>query len=282
MSGFSGVRVFVFGELFDLDQRLRGQARALGEVAGDLHLDTGPLPPEAQAVVAGLKGLAGLLDRAADTLLAAATAFGQTGADASRADLLDPFTPMLASLKGKVVPPGGYGPLGPYPWLGGQAAFLGGTAATMLRSHYGYRHWVKDGPKWPINGSGPRAHPEVRQAIDRTARIAKIGGLAASAAGSGSRRLKEGASVPEVAAGTAAETATVRACATAGAQLGVAAPIPHPLVKGGAIVAGGVIGGTACSGPARWVGDRASDAAGEVADVAEDVGGFFKKKILGG
>ncbi|KLL11328.1 MULTISPECIES: hypothetical protein [Protofrankia] len=86
MTGFAGLFVFVFAELFDTDHDLRAQARLVREAANALTIDAGGLPPEAQTVVAGLATLRDRLERAADDLTAAATAFGQIGADAKRAD----------------------------------------------------------------------------------------------------------------------------------------------------------------------------------------------------
>lgn len=269
--GAFGPRIFVFDELFTADQTLRGRARAVREAAGDLTVPPGRLPPEAQSVLSSLGALRGRLERAADALVEAASTLGQVGVAAQRADapgLLDPF---WASLRGNVLPPGEHGPLGPYPWVFGRVTFLTSAATTMLRHRYGYS-WVKDGDHWRVNGSGPRLHPRLRTLADRASKAAKVGGPAATAVNSLNNRLRDGASLPKAAAGTVGESATVLGCASAGAKLGAAAPVPHPLAKAGLVIGGGVVGGAACSGPGKWVGDKVSDGASAVF-------GFVKKAV---
>jgi hypothetical protein len=92
MADVFGLRVFDIGELFAADQSLRGRARTVREAASDLRVDTGGLPPEAQSIVATADALRGRLTRAADSLAEAASALGQTGADAKHADNPGPLT----------------------------------------------------------------------------------------------------------------------------------------------------------------------------------------------
>jgi hypothetical protein len=270
--------VFAFDELSEADQRLRAQARSLGEAADGLVVRVGGLPPEAQSIVAGLGGLKARLERAADQLFAAASAFGQVAADASRADTSGWLPQMWDGFRGTVLPPGGYGPLGPFPWMAGRLAFGAGAGATALRYRNGYP-WAPAGENWRVNGSGPRLHPMLRGPVDRLAKAAKVGGLATGFASSFSQRLKGGSSVPEAAGGAAAEAGTMFGCATAAARGAAAVPIPHPAVKAGVVVGAGVVGGAACSAPGRWVGDRASDAAGRIANGAERVGELVADKV---
>ncbi|MFB9545388.1 hypothetical protein [Micromonospora sagamiensis] len=262
--GVFGPRIFVFDELFTADQTLRGQARAVREAAGDLTVPAGDLPPEARSVLSGLGALRGRLERAADALTEAATTLGQIGAAAQRADSAGWLAGFGASLRSNVLPPGAHGPLGPYPWVFGRLTSLNSAAGTMLRHRYGYP-WVKDGDHWRVNGSGPRLHPRLRTWADRASKAGKVAGPAAIAANSLNNRLRDGASLPKASAGAVGESATVFGCATAGAKLGAAAPVPHPLAKGALAVGGGVVGGAACSGPGKWVGDKVSGGASKVA-----------------
>jgi hypothetical protein len=146
----------------------------------------------------------------------------------------------------------------------GRLAFLNNSAGTLLRHRYGYP-WVKEGDHWRVNGSGPRLHPRLRTWADRAAKAGKVAGPAGIAANALNNRLRDGVSLPKASAGAVGESATVFACATAGAKAGAAVPVPHPLAKGALAVGGGVVGGAACSGPGKWVGDKFSDAADEVA-----------------
>jgi len=274
--GVFGTRIFVFDELFAADQSLRGQARAVLTAAGELTLPSAGLPPEARSAVAGLAGLRGRLERAADALTEAAIALGQTGAAAQRADSAGWLDSFGTSMRDNLLPPGGYGPLGIAPWLFGRLGFLVDGGSTLLRHRYGYP-WVKDGNHWRVNGSGPRLHPLLRPWADRAAKAGRLAGPAAVAGMSLNERLKNGASVPKAAAGAVGETATVFGCATAGAKAGAAVPIPHPIAKGALVVGGGVVGGAACSGPGKWVGDKVSDGASHVADKVGD----GAKKVVG-
>jgi hypothetical protein len=266
-----GLRVFYFDELLGADEGLRRQARTLTEAAGDLAIDLPGLPPEGQAAVAGLAGLSARLEAAARELLAAATALGQAGADAQLADAAGWLVDLWQGLRGKAIPE--TGPLGFAPWVFGALAGGLGAAARLVRHRYGYP-WVKHGHKWRINGSGPRLHPLMRPWAERAATAGKAGGAAATFAIALNRRLREGASVPRAVGGATGESGTVLACAGAGVRAGAAAPIPHPLAKGAVVVGGGIVGGAACTGPGRWVGDKASWVGGKVSDGV--------KKIFGG
>ncbi|MER5643742.1 hypothetical protein [Streptosporangium sp. NPDC002524] len=274
MSRFN-LRIFVFDELFSADQSLRGHARVVREAATDLTVPAGGLPPEAQAALNGLAALRGRLEHAADAMVAAAGSFGQTGAAARKADTPGVLAGFGRSLKENVVPPGEYGPLGPYTWMFGRLTFLQGALDKMLRHRYGYPH-AKDGRPWRVNGSGPRLHPRLRTWADRAAKAGKVAGPLGLYANSLNNRLRNGASVPRETAGAAGEAATVFACATVGAKAGAAVPIPHPAAKVGLAIGGGLVGGAACSRPGKWVGDRVADGADKVADGASKVGGFVK------
>lgn len=265
-----GLRIFVFGELFDADQRLRRQARSVSEAADDLNVSVGGLPPEAESVVAGLRGLRGQLDRAAHTLVAAAGTIGRVGAGAARADAGNWPSLMWEALQRNVLPPDDPGPFGELPWWLGRVAFGTGAGVQLARARAGHRPWVKHGSKYPLYGSRYVA-PARRSLIDRAARLGKVGGAGGVFAGSLSRRLNEGAGAPRAAGGAVGESATVLGCATTGAKIGLRAPIPHPAGKAAAAVGGGVAGGVACSGPGRWVGDRASDAVDEIGEGAGKV-----------
>jgi len=266
-----GLRVFVFDELLGADEDLRRQARTLNEAAGDLAIDVPGLPPEARSAVAGLPGLAARLEGAARELLAAAADLGQAGVDARHADAAGWLLDLWQALRSKATPQGG--PLGLAPWVFGALAGAVSAAAKLARHQYGYP-WVKDGHKWRLNGSGPRLHPLLRPWAERAATAGKAGGAAATFALALNRRLREGASVPRAVGGATGESGTVLACAGAGARAGLAAPIPHPLAKGAVVVGGGIVGGAACTGPGRWVGDKASWVGGTVADGV--------KKLFGG
>ncbi|MGH3663452.1 MAG: hypothetical protein ACRDT8_21135 [Micromonosporaceae bacterium] len=253
-----GVLVFAFAELFGADQNLRSQARAVGEAAADLNVDVGGLPPETASVLAGLHGLRGRLQSAQDALIAAGAELGSLGADAQRVDA-GWLGLMWQTLRATVIPPGDPGPLGPTPWWVQRLGLGGGALMTFLRTRYGTPLWVTEGPKWRTYGSGPRLHPQLQRLADKLDGPLKWGGFAAGAAGAFSRRLDQGASVPEATGGAVGESGTMFACATGAARGAMAAPIPHPLAKGGAVLGAGIIGGAACSGPGRWVGDRFSD-----------------------
>jgi hypothetical protein len=272
------LQVFVFDELFGADQDLRAQARQVREAADGLVVRVGGLPPEAQSIVAGLGGLRGRLERAADQLAAAGSAIGQVRADVMRADAPGWLPQIRDAFRGNVLPPGGYGPLGPFPWLAGRMAWATGAGATFLKHRYGYP-WADDGRHWRVNGSGPRLHPQLRGPVDAAAKVGKVGGAGATFASALSRRLKEGSSVPKAAAGAAGETGSVLGCAAAGARAGAAVPIPHPVAKGALVVGGGVVGGAACSAPGKWVGDRVSDGVGAVGKGVGAAGKFVKDKL---
>lgn len=261
MTGY-GPLVFVFDELFGTDERLRGEARRVGGAGEDLKIDVSGLPPEAKPVVAAVAGLRGRLDRAERGLTSAAAMLGQLGIAARGVDL----SWLWNGLKGNVVPPGDPGPLGLLPWALGRLGFAANAGLTGLRARYGTPFWVTDGPQWRTFGSGPRLHPQLRSLADRAAGPVKWGGLGLTAAGAFSRRLGEGADVPQATGGAAAESGTMFGCASAGARAGAAAPIPHPLGKAAAVLGGGLVGGAACSAPGKWVGDRVSDGVGWVED----------------
>ncbi|MEU8386030.1 hypothetical protein, partial [Streptosporangium sp. NPDC048865] len=212
----------------------------------------------------------GRLERAADAMVAAAGLFGQTEAAAKKADTPGMMAAFGTSLKENVVPPGEHGPLGPYTWMFGRLTFLNGALGTTLRHRYGYPH-AKDGKHWRVNGSGPRLHPQLRTWADRAAKAGKVAGPLGLYAHTLNNRLRDGASVPKATAAAAGESATVFACATAGAKAGAAVPIPHPMAKGALVVVGGLGGGAACSGPGKWVGDRVADGAGKVGDFVKDM-----------
>jgi hypothetical protein len=173
----------------------------------------------------------------------------------------NPLSQMWDSFKNNVLPPDGYGPLGPWPWVGGRVAFGVGAGATAAGYRYGYPH--ADGKPWKVFGR-PNLHPQGRSLVDRAARAAKVGGTAATFLGSLSERLRNGGNVPKAAVGAAAETATVGACARGGAAVGGAvADLPGA-------VGGGIIGGAACSPVGRWIGDRAADAGEGIVDSITD------------
>jgi hypothetical protein len=259
-----GPLVVVFDELFGADERLRGEARSIGDAAADLAVDVSGLPPEAKPIVAAVRGLRGRLDRAERKLTSAASMLGQLGTAAKGVDL----GWFWNAVKGNVVPPGNPGPLGVWPWILGRFAFGAGAGLTGLQARYGTPFWVKDGPEWRVFGSGPRLNPQLQRLASRLNGPLLWGGAALTAAGSFSRRMGEGASAPEAVGGAAGETGTVVGCATAGARAGAAAPVPHPLAKAALVLGGGLVGGAACSAPGRWVGDRFSDGVGWLGDRA--------------
>jgi hypothetical protein len=281
----AGLMVIAVDELSAADQRLRAAVRGIDEATDELVVSTGDLPPEAVSIVAGLAGLRRQLESAARELRSAAGTFGAVAAEAAQADAGGWLTQAWGSLRGAVTPPGGYGPFGPIPWIGGRVTLASGASETVLKHLYGYP-WVSEGAQWRIFGS-PSLSPQWRGPVEWAGKVGSVGGTALTFASDVSRRLDTGAPIPEAAAGGAAETATVWACATGGARLAAGLPIPNPAWKAGAVIGAGLVGGAACTGPGRWVGDRASDFAGGVVDGAKKVGsglgaagGFVKKNVL--
>ncbi|MGH3716662.1 MAG: hypothetical protein ACRDT4_24865 [Micromonosporaceae bacterium] len=276
-----GVRRFVIDELLLFDDYLRTQARSVSGAATDLTVDVGGLPPDAQAVVDGLRGLSGLLERAEQAFLSGARSLGETAADALGVNRRG-LELMWNALKGNVFPPGDPGPLGLGPWYAGRAAFAVGAGLTIFKTRNGHRYWVKApgavrpgsplmpgrGGAWPMF-SGRPVPPHIQRLIDRTARGLTIAGSAFTAASAFSRRLNEGASVHEAAGGAAGETATAFACARGGAALGMR--VPGLYTKAAATILGGVGGAVGCSPLGRAVGDLASDVADTAVDGYNDV-----------
>jgi hypothetical protein len=269
--------VLAVDELAATDQRLRTAARRLDEAADDMVVDTGNLPPEAHSIVAGLPGLRNQVAAAARQARSAADTFGGLAADAAHADAGDWLGLMWSSLRGAVVPSGGPGPLGEFPWLAGRVALAGGASETVLKHIYGYPH-VTEGTQWRIFGS-PSLSPQWRGPVEWAGKVGNVGGTAVTFTGAFTRRLDHGSPAPQAVAGAAGETASIWACATGGARLAAGLPIPNPAWKAGAVIGGGLIGGAACTGPGRWVGDRASDFAGGVVNGAKKVGGFIKDHV---
>ncbi|MFC4533077.1 hypothetical protein [Sphaerisporangium dianthi] len=269
MSAFN-LRIFVFDELFAADESLRGQARRVREAAADLTMQPGDLPPEAQQVLAGLPSLRGRLERAADALTAAAESFGETGTAAKKADRPGIVPAFGKALKENFAPPGEHGPLGPYTWLFGRLTAVNSTAIKLLRHRYGYPH-AQNGPPWRTLLAGPKLHPQLRTLVDRADKIGKVAGHAGRTVHAFNNRLRDGASVGKATAGALGESATVGACAMVGAKAGAAVPIPHPGVKLGLGIGGGIVGGAACSAPGKWVGDKVADVAGKAGRLVKDL-----------
>ncbi|MBO0869076.1 MAG: hypothetical protein J2P15_10965 [Micromonosporaceae bacterium] len=284
----SGLMVIAVDELSTADQQLRAQARRLEGAADDLVVSTGDLPPEAQSIVAGLPGLRNRVESAARQLRTAADTFGTVAAEAVLADGGGLFgtafggllMKTLTGLKGDVIPPGGYGPFGPVPWIAGRFTLVAGAADTIFSHRYGYP-WA-DGTHWRVYGTGPYLSPKWRGPVEWAGKVGKYGGLGITLASTFSQRLNRGESVPQAAGGAGVETASMWACATAGARVANALPIPNPFVKGGAILIGGAGAGAACSTPGRWLGDRASAIPGRVVDGAKIVGNDVKNTTLDG
>ncbi len=184
----------------------------------------------------------------------------------------NPLSQMWKAFKGNAIPPGG---LGNWPWALGRGAAAVGFGASALQYRYGYP-WAEGGAARRVFGSGPRIGPRAWDLIGRAAKGAKIGGTAAGFLGSLNKRLHEGESPGGAAAGAAAETTTITGCAVTGGRLGAMEPIPHPLAKAGGALAGGIVGGVACSPVGDAVGDVTSKGVDALKDEGESILDGFK------
>lgn len=162
-------RVFVFDELAGMDQHLRSQVRGVTAVPSGPGIDVGGLPPDAQSVVDGLRGLDGRLDAAVMGLVTAAAEFGATSAAAK---LLDSYLESVAeALRGQVLP-GRSDPVGLGRWAAGRGLFAAKVARQLALRRYGYP-WAE---AWRMFGSGPRLHPRSVRLMERLNALTKAAG----------------------------------------------------------------------------------------------------------
>lgn len=255
----AGVIVIAVDELTVADQRLREQARRIEEAADDLVVSTGDLPPEAQSIVAGLPGLRTRLDAAARQIRSAADTFGSVAAEARNIDAGGWLAQAWNGLRGVVVPSDGSTPLGLAQWILGRVALGTGAAVTALKYAHGFP-WVKDGPQWRSLTAGPKLNPRWRGKVAKAGKVASVAGTALTFGGALEDRLHQGKPVSQAVTGAGGETASIWACATAGARIASGLPIPHPYARAAVVVGAGIVSGAGCSGPGKWVGDRAGDA----------------------
>ena len=206
--------------------------------------------------------------------VAAASAIGLLPAGAG----WNPLHPMWQAFKGMAVPPGDYGPLGPYPWYGGRIAFAGGLGLDFYRN-FKEQRWANSRP-WRIGGTGPYAAPAPGSLLSRAAQGLRAGGLTAGFLSSLSERLKN-SSLPEAAAGSGAQTATSARCATKAAGFAASRTPPPVTPHSAAIKAVGVAGASAagaivCSPIAKPIGDLAENSVEGIIDLPGNIMDSFE------